>query len=190
MKILLDVSEYQSPAQLDALLHGAPDEIVGVYIKATQDVTYRNQLAGALAQVCQQHKTPFGYYDFLTNAQAADQAGYFYDFIATLPAPSLRPMLDCEGTYNKWAAGVRNWGAAREAKAVLYAQLSNMPRYTGLDIPLWVAQYDRMSYYRPGEDEIADYANQGYVAWQWTSAYLGQNQDASVLLGSLDALRV
>lgn len=190
MKIVLDVSEFQTTAQLDHLLHNAPDEIVGVYIKATQDVTYRDDLAAAFAKVCQQHNTAFGYYDFLTNADCAAQAQFFETFVSSLPRASLMPMLDCEGAYDKWSAGVEHWKAVSGKNVTVYAQLSNMPQYGALPptIPLWVAQYDRMAYYQPSQDEINAYTRDGYVLWQFTSNYLGLNQDASVVLADMNQL--
>lgn len=183
MKVILDVSEFQSPAQLDNLLHTAPDEIVGVYIKATQDVNYRDSLCDAFAAVCEKHNTPYGYYDFLTNAQIIDQEKTFAEFVNSLKhKPSLKPMTDCEGAYNKFAAGVTNWEVDFGGQCVTYAQLSNMPQYASMNNPKWVAQYDSMSYYRPRQSEIDAYKREGYVLWQWTSNYLGHNQDASVLL--------
>src|SRR5579872_5640057 len=133
MQIVLDVSEFQSTSQLDSLLRNAEDEIVGVYIKATQDVTYRNSLADAFAAICKTHNTPFGYYDFLTNATMSEQVTAFSDFVRSLAhQPSLLPMVDAEGTYNLFAAGVQAWAAQYGANPVLYAQLSNMPRYASL----------------------------------------------------------
>lgn len=190
MKIVLDVSEYQSIGQLDSLLRNGPDEIVGVYIKATQDCTYRDGLAAAFAKCCAHHNTPFGYYDFLTNADCAAQAQYFAQFVAGLPAAPLMPMLDCEGSYDKWSAGVEHWKAAYGKNVTVYAQLSNMPNYGALKptIPLWVAQYDSMTYYRPQQSEIDMYTEQGYLLWQFTSNYLGLNQDASVVLADFKEL--
>lgn len=191
MQIILDVSEYQSTAQLDALLRNGPDEIVGVYIKATQDLDYRDSLADAFAAVCVAHRTLFGYYDFVTNAQMNAQAVAFADFVKSLKhAPTLRPMTDAEGAYVKWAAGIENWARTFGSDPALYAQLSNMPKYVGLRLPKWVAQYDSMTYYRPSEDEVAAYKQQGFIAWQWTSNYNGLNQDASVLLGDISALKM
>lgn len=192
MKIVLDVAEYQSLGQLDSLLRNGPDEIVGVYIKATQDCYYRDGLAAAFAKLCQQHRTPFGYYDFLTNADCATQAQYFKQFVAGLPPASLVPMLDCEGAYDKWSVGVEHWKAAYGGNVTVYAQLSNMPQYGALppSIPLWVAQYDSMKYYRPQQPEIDAYTQQSYLLWQFTSNYLGLNQDASVVLADLKELQI
>ncbi len=190
MQVLLDVSEFQSVAQLDRLLKDADDEIVGVYIKATQGLSYRNEIAGAFAACAQAHNTDFGLYDFLTNDQANAQARAFANFSKGLQADAtLRPMVDAEGAYIKYAAGVTNWATAYGSEPILYAQLSNMPRYANLRIPKWVAQYDSMSYYRPSAAEIANYRAQGYAAWQFTSNYMGLNQDASVLLAPIELLR-
>ncbi len=190
MQVVLDVSAFQAVAQLDALLGGrADDEIVGVYIKATQGLGYSDALATAFAQCCIAHNTPFGYYDFLSNDQANAQAARFKDVVARLPRASLIPMVDCEGAYALWSAGVEHWQAAIGGSAITYAQLSNMPRYSDLPTPKWVAQYDAMSYYRPSNSEIALYAAEGYLLWQFTSNYCGQNQDASVLLGDFARLR-
>ncbi|HLI96114.1 MAG TPA: GH25 family lysozyme [Candidatus Baltobacteraceae bacterium] len=189
MQIVLDVSEFQSTSQLDSLLRNADDEIVGVYIKATQDVTYRNSVADAFAGVCRTHDTPFGYYDFLTNTTMSAQATYFSDFVRSLAhAPSLSPMVDAEGAYDLFATGVEAWAEQYGEKPVLYAQLSNMPHYANLALPKWVAQYDSMTYYRPKQSEIDSYRSQGYVLWQWTSNYAGLNQDASVLIGDLSTI--
>ena len=187
MQIVLDVSEFQSVAQLDQLLTNADDEIVGVYIKATQGLTYSDALAESFAGVCMKHKTAFGYYDFLTNDQIDQQQQAFKTLVSGLrDSPSLIPMLDAEGSYDKFADGVSHWVGAK----LLYAQLSNMPKYGGLTVPKWVAQYDQGGYYRPQPSEIAAYVKQGYALWQWTDSYMGYNQDASVLLGSLSALKV
>jgi GH25 family lysozyme M1 (1,4-beta-N-acetylmuramidase) len=191
MQIVLDVSEFQSTSQLDSLLRNADDEIVAVYIKATQDVTYRNSLADAFASLCNNHNTPFGYYDFLTNTTMSDQVSTFSDFVRSLThAPSLSPMVDAEGAYNLFGAGIQAWTAQYGINPVLYAQLSNMPRYTNVALPKWVAQYDSMTYYRPKPSEIDRYRSQGYVLWQWTSNYAGLNQDASVLVGDFSAIRL
>jgi GH25 family lysozyme M1 (1,4-beta-N-acetylmuramidase) len=189
VNIVLDVSEYQSVGQLDALLHSADDEIVAVYIKATQGLIYSDDLASAFASCCIKHDTAFGYYDFLTNDQASSQALDFKTFVAKLPKAGIIPMTDCEGAYNKYAAGDTNWMDAFGGKAVTYAQLSNMPKYTALTTPKWVAQYDSMTYYRPSQSEIATYQKDDYVLWQFTSNYMGRNQDASVLLDDLSVLR-
>lgn len=188
MQIILDVSEFQSVAQLDRLLRNADDEVVGVYIKGTQGLVYSDSLATAFAKCCDSHNTPFGYYDFMTNDQADEQAEYFKDFLSRVPTPKLIEMLDCEGSYDKFAAGVEHWAAALRAKVEVYAQLSNMPSYSGLTVPKWVAQYDTMNYYRPTQDEIDAYKSQGYVLWQWTDSYMGLGQDASVLLTDLSAI--
>jgi GH25 family lysozyme M1 (1,4-beta-N-acetylmuramidase) len=190
MQIVLDVSEFQSVGQLDELLRGADDEIVGVYIKGTQGLTYRDSLATAFAQCAQSHNTAFAYYDFMTNDQADEQESYFKAFEARVPAATLITTLDCEGGYDKGAAGVQHWQAANGGKVVVYAQLSNMPLYAGLAVPKWVAQYDEEgTYYRPTEAEIDAYRQQGYALWQWTDSYMGQNQDASALLGDFSVLK-
>lgn len=189
MQVVLDVSEFQSVSQLDQILRSADDEIVGVYIKGTQGLSYRDSLATAFAQCAESHNTPFGYYDFMTNDQTNEQAAYFKGFESRVPKAKLKTMLDCEGSYNKYAAGVEHWGAAYGSESVVYAQLSNMPNYASLKNPRWVAQYDAMHYYRPSANEMAAYKAQGYVLWQWTSCYEGLNQDASVLLAdSLEGL--
>jgi GH25 family lysozyme M1 (1,4-beta-N-acetylmuramidase) len=194
VKIVLDVSANNTVAQLDALLRNAPDEIVGVHIKATQGLAYTDALASAFAAVCKQHATPFGYYDFMSNDGAAAQAQDFAAFLKSLPAASLVPMLDCEGAYQLYALGADHWEAAfGMTGALLYAQLSNMAKYTSLPSKTlkWVAQYDTMSPYVPALSEIEAYKNQGYALWQYTSAYDGRNQDASVLLlDSIDALKI
>lgn len=190
MQIVLDVAEFQSVAQLDALLGGrADDEIVGVYIKATQGLAYRNALAAAFAACCVAHHTPIGYYDFLTNDQANAQAQTFAQFVATLPKAELMPMVDCEGAYDLWTAGAEHWERAIGKPAVTYAQLSHMANFQSMRTPKWVAQYDSMSYYRPSDGEIAAYRSGGFALWQWTSNYCGLNQDASVLLGDFASLR-
>src|SRR5271156_3787506 len=74
VQIILDCSEFQSVDQLDRLLHGADDEIVAVYIKGTQGLSYRDSLATAFAECAKSHDTAFGYYDFMTNDQSDDQA--------------------------------------------------------------------------------------------------------------------
>jgi GH25 family lysozyme M1 (1,4-beta-N-acetylmuramidase) len=188
MKIVLDVSEFQSVAQLDSMLRYADDEVLGVYIKATEGLSYRDSLATAFAECCK-GRVAFGYYDFLSNDQADAQEAYFKAFTARVPSATIIPMLDCEGSYNKYAAGVQHWQAAFGAKAIVYAQLSNMPQYASITLPKWVAQYDSMSYYRPTQAEINAYAQQGYALWQFTSNYMGRNQDASVLLGDFEVLR-
>lgn len=190
MQVILDVSEFQSVAQLDQMLHSADDEIVAVYIKGAQGLSYRDSLAAAFAKCAESHNTAFGYYDFMSNDQAADQAAYFKAFASRVPRATVCPMLDCEGSYDKDAAGVEHWQAATGGKVVVYAQLSNMPSYASLAVPKWVAQYDSMRYYRPTQAEIDAYKAQGYVAWQWTSNYMGLNQDASVLLGDLSEIRL
>ena len=190
MQIILDVSEFQSVAQLDRLLHNADDEIVGVYIKGTQGLTYRDSLATAFAQCCQSHNTAFGYYDFMTNDQADEQETYFKAFTTRVPRASLIPLLDCEGGYDKGALGVQHWQAANGGKVAVYAQLSNMPQYAGLTIPKIVAQYDESgTYYRPSQAEIDAYRQQGFTAWQFTDSYAGLNQDASVMLGDFAELK-
>lgn len=189
MQILLDVSEFQSTSQLETLLHHAPDEIVGVYIKATQGLSYRDEVAGAFAKVCNAHNTPFGYYDYLTNDQAAEQAEYFQSFVSRMPKAAMAPLLDCEGSYAKYAEGVEHWRAAIGGNAVVYAQLSNMVYYRSVNLPKIVAQYDKMGYYRPSVAEIQAYQQQGYLGWQFTSNYIGLNQDASILLGDFSLLR-
>lgn len=189
MKVVLDISAFQSPAQLDALLKNADDEIVGVYIKATQGLYYTDDLASMFVSVCQKHNTAYGYYDFMTNDQTSDQEKYFADFIRGLPAPSLKMMMDAEGSYDKWAAGTLNFETAYGHPGILYAQLSNMPKYKGSGLIEWVAQYDSMSYYRPQQSEIDAYTQQGYALWQWTSNYMGFNQDASVLLADFEVLK-
>lgn len=191
MKVLLDVSAFQSVAQLDQLLGpSGPNEIVGAYIKATQGLVYTDSLAAAFASVCKSHNTPFGYYDFMTNDGAAQQAQDFAAFVKTLPVPSLKPMLDCEGAYQLYALGVEHWETAFGSGAVLYASLAMMPKYVGLPGPKWVAQYDRNTPYVPQASEIAAYASQGYTAWQYEDCYEGMNQDASVLVGNFDDLRL
>jgi GH25 family lysozyme M1 (1,4-beta-N-acetylmuramidase) len=190
MQIILDVSEFQSVGQLDQLLSNADDEIVGVYIKATQGLDYRDSLATAFAQCATSHATRFGYYDYMANDQADEQEAYFKAFVSRVPVGKLIPMLDCEGGYNKGAAGVEHWQAAFGGNVLVYAQLSNQPQYSSLSVPKWVAQYDPTSYYRPEPSEISAYQAQGYILWQWTSNYMGLNQDASVLLGSLDSISV
>lgn len=182
MDVMLDVSEFQSVAQLDQLLRTADDEIVGVYIKATQGLSYSDSLAAAFAKCAMSHNTAFAYYDFLTNDQASAQAQDFKSFVASLPKAPWIPATDCEGAYNKFAAGDENWMAAYGGRALTYAQLSNMSNYTALKTPKWVAQYDSMNYRRPLPSEIAAYTQQGYAAWQFTSNYMGLNQDASVVL--------
>lgn len=189
MQVLLDVSEYQTVAQLDRLLTSADDTIVGVYIKATQGLSYRDALADAFAHCCIEHKTPFGFYDFMTNDQAANQEEYFQRFLDDQRLAELIPFLDCEGSYAKGAAGFANWQRAYGKKTALYAQLSNMPQYAGLTVPKFVAQYDRMAYYRPSVSEIQTYQRQGYAAWQFTSKYCDLNQDAYVLLVPLEELK-
>lgn len=189
MQILLDVSEFQSVAQLDQVLRNADDEVVGVYIKATQGLSYRDSLARAFAECCASHNTPFGYYDFMTNDQAVDQEEYFKRFVAGVPRASFMPLLDCEGAYAKYAAGVEHWEDAYGGKVAGYAQLSNISKYAELSIPKIVAQYDSTSYTRPTQSEIDAYSAKGYAAWQFTPNYMGLNQDASVLLGPLDVLR-
>ena len=190
MLILLDVSEFQSVGQLDRLLKSADDEIVGVYIKGTQGESYRDSMATAFAQCAEKHNTPFGYYDFLMNDQANVQAEYFKGFESRVPASKLKPMLDCEGDYNKYSAGVQHWDAAYGSTSLVYAQLSNMTQYSGINNPKWVAQYDQNNYYRPSDGEIQAYKSQGYVLWQFTSNYQGLGQDASVLLAdSLEAIK-
>jgi GH25 family lysozyme M1 (1,4-beta-N-acetylmuramidase) len=185
MQIVLDVSEFQAVTELDQCLTNADDEIVGVYIKATQGLDYTNPTALDCALCCTQHNTPFGYYAFLTNDQIDEQQADFKAFTATLPAASLIPMLDCEGSYDKYAAGVTHWAGPK----IIYAQLSNMPDYASLLIPKWVAQYDQTEYYRPQPSEIAAYKQQGYTLWQWTDRYMNRNQDASVLVGDFSALK-
>ena len=189
MNVILDVSEFQSLGQLDHLLRNADDEVIAVYIKATQGLAYSDSMADAFAAVCLAHNTPFGYYDFMTNDQASSQAMSFKDFIASLRhKPSRRPMTDAEGAYNKYAAGITNWENAFGTVPLIYAPLSMMPKYASMPNRKWVAQYDSMSYYRPAQSEINAYASQGYAAWQFTSNYCGLNQDASILLGDMGAL--
>lgn len=189
MNIVLDVSEFQSVAQLDQMLRNADDLVVGVYIKATQGLSYRDPLAASFAMVCQHHNTPFGFYDYMTNDAVSDQVEYYKSFLDGQPLARLIPMLDCEGAYDKGALGVAHWKAAWGGPVVVYASLANMPDYDQLTLPKWVAQYDSTSYYRPSTAELNNYRTKGYTLWQWTSNYMGLNQDASVLLGSLDTLK-
>jgi GH25 family lysozyme M1 (1,4-beta-N-acetylmuramidase) len=190
MQIVLDVSEYQSVGQLNELLTNADDEIVGVFIKAAQGITYIDSLATAFAKCCASHNTAFAYYDFLTNDQANAQALTFAQFVKTLPPATILPMVDCEGFYAKYELGVEHWETAYGKNAITYAQLSNMPNYADLTTPKWVAQYDEAGeYYRPSEVEIDSYRAQGYALWQWTDAYMGYVQDASVLLVDFSVLR-
>lgn len=189
MQIVLDVSEWQSVAQLDTLLTKADDEIVGVWIKATEGVSYRDSLADAFTACCDDHKTPFGFYDFMSNDQADAQRAYFQNFVADQALAELIPMLDCEPPYSKGEAGVQHWQAGYRARVIVYASLDNMPQYAGLALPKWVAQYDQPEYYRPQEAAIASYKTQGYTLWQWTDNYMGFGQDASVLLGDYATLR-
>ncbi len=191
MKIVLDVSVYQSVAQLDHLLKNAPDEIVGVIIKATQGLSYSDSLADAFAAVCESHNTAYGYYDFLTNDQVNVEEAYFKDFVSRLKhnKPQIKPTCDMEGAYNKFAAGEQHWEDAYGGSCIGYGPLSTMPKYASMNNPKWVAQYDSMSYYRPQQSEIDAYAKQGYAMWQFTDSYLGLSQDASVLLTDFSVLR-
>ncbi len=191
MQVVLDVSEFQSVSQLDSLLRKADDEIVAVYIKATQGLNYSDSLASAFAGVCKTHNTALGYYDFMTNDQAVEQELDFHDFVSSLRyKASVRPMTDAEGAYRKYSAGIANWEHAYGSEPIIYFSLSNMSRYAGMKNPKWVAQYDSMTYYRPSESEIAAYRNQGVTLWQFTDNYMGLNQDASVVVGNFEDLKI
>lgn len=189
MDIILDVSEFQSLQQLDWLLRNAEDNVVAVYIKGTQGLSYRDSLAQAFAECCQSHNTAFGYYDYLTNDQAVDQEAYFAAFLAKQPKPGVITMLDAEGAYNKYAAGEEHWQEAYGGRIIGYSSLSDMPKYASLTIPKWVAQYDSMNYTRPEQREIDDYKADGYAAWQFTDNYMRLNQDASILLADFSVIK-
>lgn len=201
MQVVLDVSEWQSPALLDKILSSAPDTIIGVSIKATQDITYRDFTCNAFAHVCEMHNTPYGYYDFMTNAMEVDQAKYFKNFVESLTYnnPRVRDMMDLEGAYDKWAQGAINWEAAFNDDALVYAQESNMYHYPEQQFSRrrWVAQY-------PERSDGSTYAftswipdiqlnmkkAAGYVLWQFTNDYMFNGVDASILLGNVsDILR-
>lgn len=190
MDIVLDCAAYQTPEHLDNLLKNAPDNIVAVYVKATQGLNYTDASAASLVAVCQKHNTPHAYYDFMTNDQMIAQEKFYTEFIHGLPPSTLKMMLDAEGSYNRWLAGVEHFEYALGSEPLLYAQLSNMSKYQGGKLLRWVAQYDSMSYYRPQQSEIDSYKQQGYVLWQFTDSYLGSSQDASVLLASMNDLRI
>lgn len=187
MNIVLDVSAYQTFDQVDKLLSSAPDQIVGVYIKVTEGLNYRVSEAPGFVDVCKKHNTPFGYYHFLTNDDCSAQAKYMQEYVATLPQASLIPMIDAEPPYNKGLAGVEHFPLNR---GIVYASWGNIDQYKTLGLDLWVAQYDKSSYYRPAQSEIDGYAGQGYDLWQWTSAYENLNQDASVVLRDFNRLKV
>lgn len=191
MEIILDVSEYQSPAQLDAILADAPDTIVAVYIKAAQDLVYRDEAIALYARICQRHSTLFGYYDYMGNHQTAEQSQFFTAAIAKAPTAALVPMLDCEGTYDLYEIGVQNFRAHLGERVIEYSSLAYQDRYASERLR-WVAQYPE-PFLERGSDvpasSIEQYRSQGFTAWQFTDRYLGQ-VDASVLLVSLDALRV
>ncbi len=85
---------------------------------------------------------------------------------------------------------VEHFEYALGSEPLLYAQLSNMSKYQGGKLLRYPAKYDSMSYYRPQQSEIDAYSQQGYTLWQFTDSYLGSSQDASVLLTSMDDLRV
>lgn len=198
LQVVLDVSEFQSAGQLDSILGNCPDEIVGVYIKATQDLDYRDYLCEVFTSVCKKHNTAFGYYDYMTNAQADEQERYFANFTATLDAPELIPMMDCEGAYTLYAAGALHWEQAFGAQALLYGSESEMPKYPPEQFAKrWVAAYPeslasgKLQFAsQASPSAIASYTASGYLLWQFTDSYMGHNQDASILLGSFEALKL
>lgn len=186
MQVILDVSGFQDPAQLDALLKKAPDEIDVVYVKLTQGTTYLNSAADQLASVAKQNNTAVAYYHFLTNEQCVSQAVFFVNQLKSVAVkPTRRPMVDAEPPYNLGLPGVEHFAdqlkRANTPLPIVYANLSDMNTYryyrTGLD--LWVAAYDGVS--RQASD-TEFFKTRGYAAWQFTDSYANENQDASEIL--------
>lgn len=204
-QVILDVSEFQTPNQLNELLSASSagkfctdeidEKIVGVYIKLTQDIHYRNQLAGIFAEICKHHGIPFGYYDYLTNNQQMIYEYKWFQISASLaPEYSLFPMLDCEGgILEEGSKAPLHWIGGSMHPAIIYASLSAMPAYMRTNLPLWVAQYNLSSpsfAHATKLDEILNYQLR-YTLWQFTEHYAEMNQDASILLvDSINKLHV
>lgn len=195
-QVVLDVSEYQTPQQLNEILTQKEEDIVGVYIKLTQSIDYINDLANIYAGICKKHGIPVGYYDFLTNnQQMIDEKKWFNLALTKLRLNmDLIPMLDCEGDVVKEGdVAASHWIGGQSDPVIVYASESVMSNYEHEKYK-WIADYIRASDELSSDIEVNDsisFRNDGYTLWQFTDHYMGYNQDASILLiDSINELRI
>lgn len=192
-KVILDISEWQSPGDLDSLLISFP-EIIGVYVKASQDVVYRNVSLAAYGRIVKAREKLLGYYDYLGNSQTKDQWKLFSETIKSpiVPTPTLIPMLDCEGAYEKYKIGVDNWRRDNGGRIIVYSDMSDAYHYLGED-NRWIAGYDvppKQNVVELNEGTILSMKNAGYKLWQFTDNYKNRGIDASVVLCYINELKI
>lgn len=183
MNIVLDISEWQEPELLDEILANSPDEVVAVYIKASQGLNYANENIKAYTSICGKHNTAHGYYHFMSNDPPIEQASFFLNHTAKEARSSLRNMIDCEPPYTLYQVGVAKFSTVVK-NPIVYASMTYMYNYSSIPFARWIAMYRP---YDHGEAETLRI--QQYALWQYTDNYLGRGIDSSVLLAPFEKIK-
>lgn len=150
---LIDVSHKTTITDWNAVSRN----VDGIYIKATEGVTYTDQALDAYAKAAASVKIPFGFYHYFwptADVQGAkQQADIFYSAIKPYPY-AFYPVLDIEQTNGQSAqtitADVKAFSEEFEQKAKQKLMLYCSPHYANKFLtdtffsgcPLWIADYN------------------------------------------------
>lgn len=188
MTLVLDVSNNNTIGTTMLKRSGA----VGLYCKATQGTTFRDNTYSEHRQVAQAVGIPFGGYLYLMPTSAGNEAQFFLDF--ALPHKGdLQPVVDAEiGLPDQEAKRALSCLRALEDAGYQPILYSSASRLLGM-----LLNEPALSKYRMWE---ADYAprreplqhHSTVVLWQFSQSYrvLWRRFDASRLFVPIDSLRI
>jgi GH25 family lysozyme M1 (1,4-beta-N-acetylmuramidase) len=170
---LIDVSHYDVITDWNAL----KSNIDGIYIKATEGVTFTDPQFNAYAKAAIAAKIPVGFYHYFwpggNAANDKQQADYFYNAIKGYKF-ELYPVLDIEETNKQTAATISDdvkafcdeFKRLSNQQIIIYCSPTFADTYLGdkrfTNFPLWIAHYNVTV-----PKNTVTWHN--YVAWQYNS---------------------
>ena len=200
-KLVIDVSNVNTISASRLRSSGA----VALICKATEGTSFKDLTLSAHREEAAAARVPFGSYVFLHPDSTGSEAAYYLDYAKPKPG-DLQPIVDAEVTGLGAAALAKRALSCLHAlelkgyKPLLYASSGiwqelilvepRLKRYR-----VWEAQYPgRFTRWFPRLSKLRIRLQHGVsvVLWQWTDELdvAGRHYDASVLLTSLDKIRI